>query len=683
MNYFTISLLFFLFFFPIKNYPVTKIYSGKELFYNYIFLSNNNDSIRIQYLEDDYYYDVLHYEIHIDVTDTLRKEITSNVIFKAIPTDSNFSVFIFDLDNSNSGTLQVDSIIYNGRFYKNEKLNIAEDVSWVNNKIRCQLPEAMRNVDSFYVNVFYHGKPFNDFFNWPHRGLAFHRHNGTIIVEMMSEPESAHYWLACKDIPKDKATMDFFITTWNTQLAASNGLLQSKTNIEGNKTIHWWKVTYPITSYLIAFSVTNYTLMNQTYTSLDGNKTMPIQNFVYPEKFLDAENDFSRLPEMIKAMALRFGEYPFINEKYGNAMVTYPGMEHQTISAMGDMFIDGTGQSEDWLVFHELAHHWLGDQVTCATWNDTWLNEGGATFMESLWEEYKGGEEAYIRHMLNFKDTALSHPEPLWSCKPPFGINVYYKGAWVYHMLRYYIGDSLFFGSMKNYLNESPHSYGTATTEQFFDYMQIESGINLEKFKDQWLIKGGHPNYGFAYKIDNKQNSSELKFQVKQIQELDSLNSIFKMPIPILIKFEDGSDTILNLDDSLLYQVFTFNFDKRLLNNISDDNINYKEKLLCTKSFIQYNDVEEINFINPELYSITPNPAINEITINFKINNTNNIKIILQNLLGEIVLEKQLINNSPGNHSERLDISEITSGSYTLILLHNGKRVSKRFMVVK
>jgi aminopeptidase N len=209
----------------------------------------------------------------------------------------------------------------------------------------------MTQIDTFKVNIFYHGKPYSDFNNWPFGGLAFHSHNGTSIVETMSEPESSHWWFPCKDVPTDKAKAEIKITTWSNHLAASNGLLQSKTSLPGNKTVQRWKVDYPITTYLIAISVTDYTLQSQSYTSLDGMKTMAIQNFVFPEKIDDAEKDFEKVPEMIKAMSLKFGEYPFINEKYGNAMVTFPGMEHQTISAMGVDYINGTGESEVWLVF--------------------------------------------------------------------------------------------------------------------------------------------------------------------------------------------------------------------------------------------------------------------------------------------------------------------------------------------
>jgi len=343
-------LFFFILFFiqPNRNFAHRKIYRNSNIIYNYKSSQNNDDENSVQYLDDIYNYDVLHYEIHIDVTDTINESIIANVKISAVPTMSNFTVMFFDLDNSN---LIIDSILYEGIIYSNYQMSMSNDVTWENSRVRCRFPESLTQMDTFFVNIFYHGKPYSDFNTWPFGGLAFHRHNETSIVETMSEPESAHYWWPCKDVPNDKATADIYVTTWASQIAATNGLLQRISGIPGNKTVHWWKVSYPITTYLIAITVTNYSLLNQSYTSLDGSKNMPIKNYVFPEKVSEAENDFSRVPEMLRAMALKFGEYPFINEKYGNAMVTYPGMEHQTISAMGSEYIDGMGNSEDWLVF--------------------------------------------------------------------------------------------------------------------------------------------------------------------------------------------------------------------------------------------------------------------------------------------------------------------------------------------
>ncbi|MCL5991039.1 MAG: T9SS type A sorting domain-containing protein [Bacteroidetes bacterium] len=634
-------------------------------------------------MDDIYNYDVLHYEIHIDVTDTNNKRITANVIFTAVPANKNFTEFTFDLDKTSSGFLQIDSIIFTGKIYSNYRMSLINEVERLGSRVRCRIPEALTELDTLKLNVFYHGKPFSDFANWPYGGLAFHSHNGTCIIETMSEPEFAHYWLPCKDVPNDKAKADIYITTWKTQLAASNGLLQSKTNITGNKTVHWWKVSYPITTYLIAITVTDYTLHSQSYTSLDGTKTMPIQNYVFPEKVKEAEKDFSKVPEMIRAMALKFGEYPFIKEKYGNAMSTYPGMEHQTISAMGSGYIDGTGGSEDGLVFHELAHHWLGNQVTCATWYDTWLNEGGASYMESMWKEYKRGENAYISHMILYQLEAMETTQPIYGFNPPFDIYVYYKGAWVYHMLRYYLGDSLFFGSMKKYLNASPYSYGSATTEQFFNYMQETSGINLQVFRNQWVMKGGYPKYGFAYNIVNQQSSSELKIQVRQMQDLSGNFPIFNMPVPVLLKFEDNSDILLVLNDSLQYQIYSYHFNKRLQTTQTLNNFNFGEKILCTKTFIEYNGVEEDYSDDFEMYSVSPNPSNTETSINFNIKNSSKLSFILYNMLGEIVMEKQLTDISSGYHSEKLDLSGLASGQYLLSMKSKSKRINTRIIVVR
>jgi aminopeptidase N len=635
----------------------------------------------IQYLDDIYNYDVLHYEIHIDVTDTISKRIFANVIITARPTENDFTVAVFDLDNSSNSLLFIDSILFSDKNFTNYQLNQATEMNWVNSRARCTIPETLSIADTFSLNIYYQGWTKIDESNWPYGGLGFDNHDGIYIIETISEPESAHNWWPCKDVPNDKATADIYITTGRNQLAASNGLLQSKTDIPGNKTVHWWKENYPITTYLIAITVTNYTLLTQSYTSLDSSKTMPIMNFVYPEKVSAAEYDFSRVPEMIRALALKFGEYPFINEKYGNAMANIPGMEHQTISAMGADYIDGSGSAEDWLVIHELAHHWLGDQVTCATWKDTWLNEGGASYLESIWQEYKGGEDAYISHMADFLNDALAADQPLCGFSPPFDIGVYHKGAWVYHMLRYYMGDSLFFSSMKKYLNESPYSYGSATSQQFIAYLEEVSGKDLSVFQDEWIMKGGCPYYGFAYNIVNQPDGSSLKIQVSQIQPLTDIVPIFNMPIPVMVTFEDNKDTLLYLNDSLHYQVFSFSFNKKLQTSLSLDNFNYKEKILCQKLMVDYNSVQKDLAGDLELEQVYPNPFFSSFNISFTNNTASAVVIDLYDILGNKIYSKNLGYIESGTHQAKISPGTDLSPGYYMLVIRSGSEAQCRKLI--
>lgn len=165
----------------------------------------------------------------------------------------------------------------------------------------------------------------------------------------------------------------------------SNGLLQDvKDEANGERTFYW-KVTYPITTYLVSLAIGKYDKWSETYTSLDGSVRMPVDYYTYPSYTDNAKYDWRNTVDMIGFLSETFGEYPFINEKYGMAMFGWisGAMEHQTISSMGYRLITGDGRYES-IVMHELAHQWFGDAVSPATWRDIWLNEGFATYCESL-----------------------------------------------------------------------------------------------------------------------------------------------------------------------------------------------------------------------------------------------------------------------------------------------------------
>ncbi len=253
--------------------------------------------------------------------------------------------------------------------------------------------------------------------------------------------------------------MDILITipdnTYNDQklYAVSNGTLVSLiANDDGTRSFHWHE-QYPIATYLVSLAISNYEIYSDWYVTAE-NDSMPVIYYVYPEKISIALENYGSTVDMIITYSDRFVQYPFFEEKYGMANFGWGGaMEHQTVSSMGTMNF--------WVVAHELAHQWFGDLVTCADFHHIWLDEGWATYLEVIYAEKLYGHRVYHSYM---NDIAYYNLGKTIYVEDPFTENVfdiivYHKGAWVLHMLRHVMGDTLFFEATKSYLNDLQIKY--------------------------------------------------------------------------------------------------------------------------------------------------------------------------------------------------------------------------------
>jgi aminopeptidase N len=391
-------------------------------------------------------------------------------------------------------------------------------------------------------------------------GMLFSVHEGVPSATTLSEPFDSFAWWPCVDDVADKSLARIRITVPPGMVGASNGSLESHEILpDGNERWTWFE-GYPIANYLMAVNVTNYALFTDGYLARDGVSAMPLLYFVYPEDEAAARVHFSRVPEMIGWMAEKVGEYPFLAEKYG--MVAFPwggGMEHQTLTSMGDRFVGGSGNYDE-IYVHELAHQWWGDDVTCGTWNDVWLNEGFATYFEALWiarEEARdmgqvmayyddGRYDGYLRGSVYLKngDTAFSDSGA-----------IYDKGAWVLHMLRYVVGDDAFWQALRLY--RAAHAYGNATTEELRAAFESAAQRDLSWFFDQWVYTPKRPVYrvswsaaagGIAVTVEQRQKH--------KIARRTTLEDVYVMPLQITLHYTDGSSETQNVWNDQRSQTF-------------------------------------------------------------------------------------------------------------------------------
>jgi len=517
--------------------PFNKIFSGLKEYGQYASFGINFFNLTQQSFEDYYTdnqekIDILHYDINIDLypqDEVIRGDVTikGTLLNKVIVIDLNF------YDN-----FSIESISFN---------DLPADFSSDGYHLSIQIPETV--VDTFLIQVIYEGEPKS-------LGLGsfnFGEYNNSSVVYTLSEPVFASTWYPCNDLPDDKALVDIKITNDSSKVSVSNGILVGVSATNGRRTFHW-RTVYPISTYLISIYSADYIEFNEVYISSE-NDTMNVDYYVFPDHLDEAKTDFSCHLEAMNILSELFGEYPFIEEKYGVAefLWQYGAMEHQTITGIGSNFVGGRKFFTD-VYIHELAHQWWGNAVGPATWKDIWLNEGFATYSEALYHEKLHGQKALASTMLSnfgdFEGTTLYDPGTNL-----FSRIIYNKGAWVLHMLRREVGDQIFFEILRNYFNQ--YKYKNASTLDFKNLCESISNKKFNYFFNQWIFKGEgiiEIDYSY-YSTKQSEHNYTTNLMLEQVQRGYDL---YKFPLEIKFVFpEDTLDKKYYISDKQKVITFT------------------------------------------------------------------------------------------------------------------------------
>ncbi len=485
-------------------------------------------------------FDVKYWELDINVTNIAGQIISGKVTMTSQSVVDGLAQVDYDLNYA----MTADSVFMNG-----QPVTFAHN----SNTLAITLNQTYNNGDLFTTVVYYHGHPPGSGFG----SFTWEEHNGQPIISTLSEPEGAREWWPCKDMPHDKAdSADVLITVPDDLVATSNGLLISNTdNGNGTRTFHW-HISYPITTYLICASISNYQSFTDWYVTTEGD-SMPVTNYVYPELFDDAVEDLNIIPDVIGFYAGLFGEYPFINEKYGHSLFPWGGaMEHQCNTSYGDMLIRGD-HAYDYIAVHELSHMWFGDMITCDIWPEIWMNEGFASYCEALWAEHNWGSEG-LRSYMNSSNHVTDPSGPIYDPDELFsGNTVYNKGAWVLHMLRGVMGDMAFFAGIHAYATDPRYQYSTITTREFQAVMEEFYGASLGWYFDEWIWGMNRPFYAYSWIDEDLGNGQyEVFLHIEQTQPAPA-PEVFTMPIKVYPRI-GGIDTVITVFDDSRVDDFRF-----------------------------------------------------------------------------------------------------------------------------
>ncbi len=450
----------------------------------------------------------------------------------------------FDMD----AALTADSVIYH-----QTHLSFSQS----NGQIRITLPSSLAAGSTDLLRIYYHGNPASTGFG----SFETSVHNQVPILWTLSEPYGAMGWWPTKQDLIDKIdsidiTIDYpALIDGHAMQGVSNGLVAHDTIINGRR-ITRWHHGHPIPAYLVAIAVTDYARFDLQAGIF---QSFPVQNYVYPEDSARAAGQLPVIVDIMDYYESVFGQYPFSDEKYGHAQFGWGGgMEHTTIT-----FVGGFSRG---LIAHELAHHWFGDNITCASWPDIWINEGFATYSEALTQEYLDGQAAFegwrryaIRGITRRPHGGVyKHGADTLNIGELFSwYNTYLKGAMVLHMLRFRLGDSTFFDGLRNFLQN--YSYDFASTEDFRQIMEQTSGSDLQEFFNDWVYGKGFPDY----RVNWQQISSGVYNVSLKQNPTDNSVDFFETPLRIRLTGDSSQvyDTIVFHDHNNQSFVLTPGFD--------------------------------------------------------------------------------------------------------------------------
>ena len=329
--------------------------------------------------------------------------------------------------------------------------------------------------------------------------------------------------------------------------------------------------------------------------------SMEVRFFVFPDHYTYVQPQYAKTVGMIEVYADLFGEYPFLNEKYGHAEFLWGGgMEHQTITSLGSW--------SEYLIAHELAHQWWGDMVTCDDFHHIWMNEGFATYSEALWSEVKYGIARYHQDMADaryFGPGTIYVPDTGdWGRIFHSGLS-YNKGSWVLHMLRHVVGDTDFFQILRDYYADSRYQYGTVTTEQFRDLCEDVSGMDLDWFFHEWIYQEYYPAYKYNWTCAPSGGYYDVYLTIDQLQT----NFVFTMPIDVTVTTALGDTTLVVWND-LSSQEFTLTIEGQPLEVAIDKDQwilrTIEEPVWCPtfhRGILVVNGVDFSAYYGPEIWS--------------------------------------------------------------------------------
>lgn len=386
--------------------------------------------------------------------------------------------------------LTVDSVLSNGRVL---------DVRHEGNAHFISLVEEPTTGTMGAITIHYGGRPviaarppWDGGFIWARDG------SGEPWVATANQGLGASVWWPNKDFQEEEPdSQRIRLTVPDPMRAVSNGRLRGVTsNPDGTSTWDWF-VSAPINNYGVAVNAGSFSHWQETYQGLDGPLTLDF--WPLAENEAAARGQWSQTAPMLRCFEEWFGPYPWYEDGFKMIESPHLGMEHQSAIAYGNGYQNGylgtdlsnTGQGLTWdfIIIHEAAHEWWGNNVTTKDVADMWVHEGFGNYAENLYVEcLTGSRAAGAEYVIGTREN-IANDVPVigtYGVQSEGSGDMYYKGGNLLHTLRQLVDDDARWRSILRGIQRE-FARQTVTTAQVEDYIADRSGLRLDAVFDQYL----------------------------------------------------------------------------------------------------------------------------------------------------------------------------------------------------
>lgn len=385
----------------------------------------------------------------------------------------------------------------------------------------------------------------------PQRGIYFiqpdkHYPHKPTQVWTQGEDEDSRYWFPCFDYPGQLSTSEIRVRVPSPLVAISNGELIDTVEEAKYTTYHWSQQQIHPT-YLMTLAVGDFAEIRDEWHG------KPVTYYVEKGREADAKRSMGKTPQMIEFLSEKCG-YPYAFPKYAQVCVDdfiFGGMENTSTTLLTDRcLLDERAildnRNTESLVVHELAHQWFGDLVVIKHWSHAWIKEGMASYSEVMWTQREYGDQDAAYYRLSearsyFSEDSSRYRRPMVThvyreAIELYDRHIYEKGSCVYHMIRAELGDELFWQAIQTFVQDNAHQ--TVETIDLLRAIEKATGRNLAFLFDQYVYRGGHPDFKVAYAWDGDANLA--KVTVTQTQAEADSKDLFNLRIPIGFGYKEN-----------------------------------------------------------------------------------------------------------------------------------------------